>query len=154
MLCDPVCQKRVCMKEETSLSDTVGLVVEFLRHHFIEVSQLLILQDFCVQTGNTVYRVACCDCQMCHLHLSIIDDCHLFNLLIVARIFCLDFCDKAAVDFLDDLVYTRKQSGEQLDRPFLKCLGHDGMVGVGNGFGCDLPCFVPAKSLFVHEDTH
>ena len=27
----------ICVEQETSLSDTVCLVVEFLRHHFIEV---------------------------------------------------------------------------------------------------------------------
>ena len=37
MLGYPVCQQRVCMKQETSLCDTVCLVVEFLRHHLIEV---------------------------------------------------------------------------------------------------------------------
>ncbi len=42
--------------------------------------------------------------------------------------------DETAVDLLNDLVYTRKQSGEQLDRPFLKCFCHDGMVGVSTGF--------------------
>ena len=37
MLGYQVCQQRVCMKQETSLCDTVCLVVEFLRHHLIEV---------------------------------------------------------------------------------------------------------------------
>ena len=36
MLCDPVCKEWICVEQETSLSDTVCLVVEFLRHHFIE----------------------------------------------------------------------------------------------------------------------
>ena len=37
MLCDPVCKEWICVEQETSLSDTVCLVIEFLRHHFIEV---------------------------------------------------------------------------------------------------------------------
>ena len=34
---DPVCQKRVAVKQEPSLGYSVGLVVELLRHHLIEV---------------------------------------------------------------------------------------------------------------------
>ena len=33
----PVCKQRVSMKKESSLCDTIGLVVEFLRHHFVEI---------------------------------------------------------------------------------------------------------------------
>ena len=103
---------------------------------------------------NTVYRIACCDCKVSHLNLSVIDDSHLFDLLIISRIFCLDLKDETTVDLFDDLVYTRKQSGEKLDRPFLKCFGHDSMVCVSNRFSCYFPCFIPSESFFVHEDTH
>ena len=40
---DPVSQKRIAVKEETPLGDAVGLVVELLRHHLIEMLQFLIL---------------------------------------------------------------------------------------------------------------
>ena len=39
----PVCKKRIRMQKETSLGDAVCLVVKLLRHHLIEVFQLLIL---------------------------------------------------------------------------------------------------------------
>ena len=110
MVCYPVCKKRVCMEKESSLCDTVCLVVELLRHHLIEISQLLILQDLCVEPCNTVYRIACNNGQMCHFYLSVIDDSHLADLLLIARIFSLDLLYKAAVNLLDDLVDTRKQS--------------------------------------------
>ena len=142
------------MKQETSLCDTVCLVVELLRHHLIEVLQLLFLQDLGVQSCNTVYRVACSDCQVCHLHLSVVDDRHLADLLLVARISSLDLLHKAAVDLFDDLVYTRKQSGEQLDRPFFQCLSHDRMVRVSTGLCRYLPCLVPSKSFLIQKDTH
>ena len=47
-----------------------------------------------------------------------------------------------------------KESGEQLDRPFLKCLGHDGVVGVSTAFCCDIPCLIPAKTFLIHKKTH
>ena len=41
----PVCQQRVSVQQEAALRDTVGLVVEFLREHFIEIMKFLILKD-------------------------------------------------------------------------------------------------------------
>ena len=150
----PVCKKLVSVKQETSLCDTVCLVVEFLRHHFVEIFQFLFLKDFCMKFCNTVYRVACNNCKMCHFDLSVIEDCHLLDLVIVSRIFFLNFKNETAVDLFDDLVYTRKQSGEQLNRPFFKCFCHNRMVCVSNTFCCDRPCIIPSKSFFIHKDTH
>ena len=83
----PVCQQRVSVKKESSLGDTVRLVIEFLRHHLIEIFQLLFLQDLGVKLCNTVYGIAGSDGQMSHFYLSVVDDCHFADLLLVARIF-------------------------------------------------------------------
>ena len=106
----PFCKKRVTMKQETSLGNTIGLVVEFLRHHLVEILQLSLLQDLSMQFSHTVYRITCHDCQMSHLYLTVHDNGHLLNLLIVVRVLFLDLNDKSAVDLLYDLVNTRKQS--------------------------------------------
>ena len=98
------------MSKETSLCDTVCFVVELLRHHLIEILQLLILEDLGMKACNTVYRVACNDRKVSHLNLSVIDDRHLLDLLEVSRIFLLDLKNETTVDLLDDLVDTRKQS--------------------------------------------
>ena len=154
MISYPVCKKLISMKKETSLSNTVCFVVEFLRHHFIEIFQFLFFQDLSMKSCNTVYRIACNDCKVSHLNLSIIENSHVFDLVVISRIFRLNIKNKTTVDLFDDLVYTRKQSGEQLYWPFFKCLCHNCMVGVSNTFGCNCPCIIPAKSFFVHKDTH
>ena len=154
MLGYPFCKKRVTMKQETSLGNTIGLVVEFLRHHLVEILQLSLLQDLSMQFSHTVYRITCHDCQMSHLYLTVHDNGHLLNLLIVVRVLFLDLNDKSAVDLLYDLVDTRKQSGEQLDRPFFQCLSHDGVVGVSTGFSGYIPCLIPLQSFLIHQDTH
>ena len=110
LFCYPVSKQRVRMHEETSLCDTIGLVVELLRHHLIEVFQFLILQNLCMQLCNTIDRITCNDCKVCHLHLAVHQDCHLLNLFFITRILCSYLRDETAVDFLDDLVNTRKQS--------------------------------------------
>ena len=106
---NPVSKQRICMKKETSLCNTVCLVIKLLRHHFVEILQLLMLQDLCVQSCHTVNRVACCNCKMCHLYLSVIDDCHLADLFLITGIHLLDLQDKSAVDLLNDLIYSWKE---------------------------------------------
>ena len=43
ILRNPLCQKGIPVKQETSLGDAVGLVVEALGEHLVEVLQLLAL---------------------------------------------------------------------------------------------------------------
>jgi len=91
---------------------------------------------------------------MSHLNLSVVDDCHLCNLLLVTRILLLNLNDETAVDLLNDLIDTRKQTGEQLDRPFLKCLCHDRVVRVSTGLCRNLPCFIPGQTVVIQKDSH
>ena len=39
----PLCQHRIAVKQESSLGDTIGLIIEFLRHHLVKIMQFLIL---------------------------------------------------------------------------------------------------------------
>ena len=103
---------------------------------------------------NTVDRIAAYDSQTGHMNLSVVDDCHLANFLLITRVLLSYLDQEAAVDLLYDLIDTRKKSGEQVNRPFLECLCHDGVVGVCAGLCGDLPCLIPAKAFHVHEDSH
>ena len=150
----PVCKKLVAVKQETALGDSVGLVVELVREHLIEVLKSLALEDLRMQLSNTVDGVAGNDCQVCHLDLSVVDDCHLGDLVLVARELLLDLQKEAAVDLFYDLIDSRKQSGEQLDRPFLKCFSHDGMVRVSNRLRGHFPCIIPLQAFLIQQDTH
>ena len=154
MVCHPVREKLVAVQKEPALRDTVRLVVELLRHHFVEVLQRLLLQDLRVQLSNAVDRVARDNCQVRHPHLSVIDDSHLCDLVLVARVLLLHPRDEAAVDLLDNLINTRKKSREQLDRPLLKRLCHDGVVCVGDCLRGDLPRLIPAQAFLVKQNAH
>ena len=96
------------MKKETSLCNTICLIIELLRSHLIEVLQLSLFQNLCMKCCNTIYRVRTCDSKMCHLNLTIIKDSHVLNLILVARIHRLDLQYKSSVDLFYDLVDTRK----------------------------------------------
>ncbi|OQA22762.1 MAG: hypothetical protein BWY61_01568 [Firmicutes bacterium ADurb.Bin354] len=63
-----------------------------------------------MKSCNTVYGVAGTDSEMSHLNLSVIDDRHLANLLLVTGIFSLDLKNKAAVDLFNDLIDPGKKS--------------------------------------------
>ncbi len=54
LVCDPVCKLWICMEEEPSLGDAVGLVVKFFRPHLIELSELLCLKDVGVKSCNAI----------------------------------------------------------------------------------------------------
>ena len=142
------------MKQETSLGDAVGLVGELLRVHLIEVAKDVLLKNLCMKSCNTVYMVAADDREICHADLAVVDRSHHAELVVVARILCLYLGDEAAVDLLCDLVYTRKQAGEEVDRPFLKRFCHDRMVRVRAALCRDIPCLVPFKVMLVHKKTH
>ena len=51
---NPLGQQWVAMVEEPSLGNAVGLVVELLREHQIEIMQLLVLEDLGMQPGHAV----------------------------------------------------------------------------------------------------
>ena len=105
----PLCKQRIPMEQESSLCDAVRLIVELFRHHFIEISQLLLFQDFRMEPCHAVDRVAGYDSEVCHFHLSVINNGHFGNLVLISRILLGNLRYEAAVDFLHDLV----NSGEQ-----------------------------------------
>ena len=107
-----------------------------------------------MQSCNTVYRVTCNDSKVCHFYLAIMDDCHFIFFVLVARVFFVYLNEESAVDLLNDLVNTRKQTGEDLNRPFLQSFCHDGVVGVCTCFCCDIPCLFPCQSFLIQKDSH
>ena len=97
----------------------------------------------CAYTNHTIMAEAADDRKVSHADLSVVNDRHSADLLVVARISLLDLGNEAAVDLLNDLVNTRKKAGEELDWPFLKSFRHDGVVRVGTCLCGDLPGLIP-----------
>ena len=96
---------------------------------------------------------------MSHLHLSIVQNGHLANLLLHIHpvdtlVLLLNLTDKPAVDLVHNLIYSGKQSGEQVNGPFLQSLRHDGMVGVGAGLRGHFPGLVPCQIIIIQQNAH
>ena len=143
MPCTPVCQQRIAMSQKSTLGNSVCLIIEFFREKLIKVLKLLIFKYLCMKSCNTIYRVASNDCHVCHLYLTIIQDCHVSDFVAIARVSLLNLHYKSSVDFIYNLVHTRKQSLENVYRPLFKCLCHDCMVCVCNTAGSNVPCLIP-----------
>ena len=51
----PFRQQWISVKKETSLGNTIRLIVEFLWHHLIKIFEFLILEDLRVELRHTVH---------------------------------------------------------------------------------------------------
>ena len=122
MFCYPVCKKWIGVCKESSLCDAVCFIVKFLRVHIIKIFQFLIHQNLGMKFCNSVYRKTGCNCKVCHLNLTIPENCHLLLFVFISRITVPDLNQESPVNFIHNLIYTRKQSLEDLNRPLLQCL--------------------------------
>ena len=133
LLGDPFRQKRICMHKESSLSNTVGLVIELLGHHLIEILEFSLLKDLGMELGNTVYGMAAHDRKMSHLDLIVIENGHASYLGLnvdsrLVGVLTHDLIDKPSVYLINYLIDSRKKSLEQVNRPFLQRFRHYRMV--------------------------
>ncbi len=98
------------MKQETSLSNTICFVIEFFRHHLIEISQFTLFKNLCMQAGYTIDRKACHDRHIRHADLALIKNRHASNLIILIRITFLYLDEEATIDLLHDLINSWKET--------------------------------------------
>ena len=99
---------------------------------------------------DTVYGITCCDRKMRHLYLSVINNRHLTHFFVIARICLFDPHYKTAVDFFYNLINSRKQPGEQLNRPFFQSFRHNRMVRIRTCLRRHFPCLVPCQIMLIH----
>ena len=101
------------MQQETPLGDAVGLVVELLGEHLVEVLELTVLEDLCVEPGNAVDAVTGDDRHIGHTDLTVIDDAHaalfLFDVGAGILVNSGDLRLEPVMDLLHDLVNAGKE---------------------------------------------
>ena len=69
-------------------------------------------QNFRMKPCHTIYRKSGSDSKMCHLDLTIINNCHTFYFILIIRVLCLNLILETTVNFLGNLINSRKQTGE------------------------------------------
>ncbi len=145
---------RVGLGKEAPGADAVGLVVELLGRERVEVLEDRALENVRVKVGHAVDGVRADDGQIGHAHLAVPEDGRAAQEVLPVLAVLREGIAVAAVDLVDVHVGARDQATEGLDGPLLQRLGHDRVVGVGDGLGDDLPSLVPLVALAVHEQTH
>ena len=137
-------QTRIAVDEPAAECDSVCLVVELLRINLVEVVQLRVLEDLCVQRSNTVYAESVVDVDVRHMHCVItVNNC---NALILV------FSSYFVIQHLDDRHELRNNFLQIVYRPFLKCLGKNRMVCVCAGSGNYVDSVVHIHAS-LHEQT-
>ena len=136
----------------------VGLVVEAVRHHVVELVEDRVLEDLRVQRGDAVDRVREDDREVGHADLAVPEDRGVLEnvgpVALVGREVVGQALAIAAVDLLDEHVEARQEVAEGVNRPLLQGLGHDRVVGEGDGLLGDLVGEVEVNALLVHEQAH
>ena len=107
-----------------------------------------------MEGGHAVDLEAGAHAQVGHAHLAPPDDGHGGHLGQIAVEVGGQGVLIAAADLLQDLPDAGQPPLNELLGPALQRLGHDGVVGVGDGVGSDVPRLVPAVPLLVQQDAH
>ena len=109
------------------------------------------LKNTSVDFGDAIDAETSVDCHVRHMDLTVSDDAHLV-LLVIGDAFLSHIGVEATVNLLDDHVHPWNKGLDVMDRPLLKGLRHDGMVGVGNRFLNGRPGIIPAIAIFIHHE--
>ena len=126
-----LCIWRVCLRQETTVADTVCLVVKNLRPQAIKIAKNRLFKNAGVKIGNTVDRMTEDNGEICHAHLSVPQNCRGCQKIGV-YLFTHKIFSVAPVYLFDKHVQPRQQMTERLNGPFLKSLRHNRMIGIGN----------------------
>ena len=150
-------EARVGLEEPAALGDAVRLVGELGRPHLGVVGEDAFAEQLRVEGRDAVHRRGADDGEVGHADLLaalLVDDAHALEARDIAGVDGGDGAQEAGVDLEDDLDVAREEARHHRDAPALQGLREDGVVGVADAGGGDLPGVVPAEVLAVHEDAH
>ena len=150
-------QAGIRVGQPAAVRHAVGLVLELLRPQFVEIRYELLFHQLGMQLRHPVDRVTAGYRQIGHAHLALralLDQRHVAQPALVARPSGGHGIEEAVVDLVDDFEVPRQYVRQQIHRPSLQSLAHQGVIGVGAGRAGDLPGLVPRQVLFVHQRAH
>ena len=153
-LVQQVGEGRVGQHQPAARGDAVGDGHELLRHDLIVVREGGALEDVAVELGDAVDRVGIRDAHVGHVRLIVGEHGHVADAVPLAGEAVKQLLAQAAVELLHDGVDARQRLTHHVLRPLLQRLGHDGVVGVGDGVPGQALGDLPGQVLLVHEDAH
>ena len=147
-------QTRIGLIQPSSVSNTIGNVLELVRGIQIFIMENRFLDDFGVQLRNAVDAVRSHYTQSCHVNLIVLDDGHSGGLCTVAAVAFHQACTVTVVDFYDNLEDSRNNLLYKVDIPLFQSFCHNGVVGVSKGVGNDVPSVIPSITAVIQQNPH
>ena len=121
--------------------NAVGLVLEPFGEHLIPVVEQIVLQNLAVDLGNAIDVAAHINGQVRHMGGVVLDDKEAGMLPL-----------QLVVNAADDVHNLGNHGAQQVQGPLFQSLGHDGVVGVGEGALGDGEALLEIHAL-VHQQT-
>ena len=150
-------QARIGQAHEAARRDAVGLVVEFLRPHLVEIVQDVLVQQARVQFGHAVDGEAAHRRQIGHADHALrlfFDQRHAPHPILIAGEAGPHLLQKAVIDLVDDFQMARQQRSNTLTGHFSSASGIKRVAGVGKRSAGDVPRLIPAQAVFVEQHAH
>ena len=122
-----------------------------------KVGEELRLDEVRVKLGDAVDLVRPDDGEVRHAHAlgrALLDEAHAREARAVVGEPALHVLEEVEVDLVDELEVAREEPADELYRPLLQRLNHDGMVSVRECALDDRPGDVPVLAFLVDEDAH
>ena len=120
---DHLSQLGVAQTQPAAGCHAIGLVLEALGKCVVPVLEAVVLQNLRVDLRDAVDVAAHINGQICHMRGVVTDD---------EQIRMLTF--QLGINALDDLHNFGHHGAQQIQRPLLQRLAHNGVVGIGEGF--------------------
>ena len=142
--------------DPSSWGDTIGLVLELALIEVVEFLENCLLKKLRVKSCNTVDGVRADNGKISHSNLlwpSLLNKTHPLNLLVITWILLLQLTNVQMVDLVDNLQVSWQQSANEINRPLLKSLWQDSVIGVREGMVSNIPCFLKAQLFFINQDS-
>mmetsp|Transcript_57884 Transcript_57884/g.108455 ORF Transcript_57884/g.108455 Transcript_57884/m.108455 type:complete len:495 (+) Transcript_57884:347-1831(+) len=122
----------------------------------VELRERLLLDDLGVDGCNAIHLVRAHDRQIAHsdlLDVSLLEDAQRLDDGPVA-VLLKERVDPSEVQLANDLHMAREHARHHLHRPLLQRLRHDGVVGVVQALGGQLPCLIPGDAHDIDKQAH
>ena len=128
-------QAGVALLQPAARGDAVGLVVDPVREHPVQILEQRLLQELGVHRRHAVDRVRADEGEVAHAHpplAGLVDQADVADLGVGHLVLDPRRLQQAGVDLVDDLHVPRQQPLEERHRPALQRLGQKRVVGVGD----------------------
>ncbi len=150
-------QPGIDMMQPAPRGDAVGLVDDLAGIEAVEIGEDGLLHQMSMKLGHAVDLVAADDGQVGHAHprlAFVVDDGEAAQQVGIAGMVVHHVLEETPVDLIDDLQVARQDLLQQVHRPGLKGLGHQGVVGIGEGAVGNGPGLLPTQLFLIQQDAH